>query len=85
MNTSHAYAPTVIQLFGAPSMIEKNPNSREVMVHITDAAEIASIEGNDFQSILGYKTADGTYWAYKWSADQYRQRSAFTDGESHGE
>lgn len=60
-------------------MIEKNPNGRDVMVQITAPEEIASIEENGFHSILGYKTPDGTWWAYKWSVDQYRDRQPITD------
>lgn len=56
-------------------MIEKNPHAREVMVQITDPTEIASIEENGFESILGYRTEGGTWWAYKWSVEQYRARS----------
>lgn len=55
-------------------MIEKNPNTLEVIVQITAPEEIASIEENGFHSILGYKTPDGTWWAYKFSVEQYRSR-----------
>jgi hypothetical protein len=65
---------TVIQLFGAPSIME--PLSREVMVMVTNPVEIASIEANGFSDIVGGKNTDGTYWAYKFSRDEWRERQA---------
>ena len=42
------------------------------MVAVTDPVEIASIESNGWNDIIGGKDASG-YWAYSWSVQRWRE------------
>lgn len=58
-----------------------------VAVPDTDLDVIASIERNGHDDVLGGEMTDGSWVAYKFSLDAWRerQRAASTDGGNHHE
>jgi hypothetical protein len=67
----------------------KSALPKPVVVPITDAAEIASIErgmSDDCRltDIIGGQDANGNWWAYKFSVERFRQRHAQSQGEKRG-
>lgn len=48
--------------------------TKEVFVYVTDPAVIASIESNGPNDVLGGVERDGSYYAYKFSLDAWRER-----------